>query len=171
MSDSPTPIKLVVDCNSDTGLASTIPDILTQATAAAAAGDVDQTNQLLELARQRAADAANAVPIETVVPLDEDELADLAAREQAAIADAAAATAQAWIELRMKRDRWLAQTDAFFADPLPSDFPADKAADIQANLDAWKAFRQALRDLPANTSNPNDVSWPAPPAAPQVYLT
>jgi hypothetical protein len=28
---------------------------------------------------------------------------------------------------------------------------------------AWVAYRQALRDLPANTADPAQVSWPVPP--------
>lgn len=30
--------------------------------------------------------------------------------------------------------------------------------------DAWKTYRQALRDLPANTSDPDNPSWPTPPS-------
>lgn len=30
-------------------------------------------------------------------------------------------------------------------------------------LEEWKTYRQALRDLPANTSDPLDVTWPTPP--------
>jgi hypothetical protein len=93
--------------------------------------------------------------------LDSQEVA----AQQQALQDAG------WVSLRMKRDRWLAQTDSFFVSPLPSDFPADKASMISANETAWVAFRQALRDLPANTTDPFEVVWPAPPGAPVVYLT
>lgn len=37
-------------------------------------------------------------------------------------------------------------------------------ADTPTNTAAWKAYRQALRDLPANTTDPFDVVWPTPPA-------
>ena len=29
--------------------------------------------------------------------------------------------------------------------------------------DAWKTYRQALRDLPANTADPTDITWPEEP--------
>jgi len=29
---------------------------------------------------------------------------------------------------------------------------------------AWAAYRQALRDLPANTADPRNPVWPIPPA-------
>ena len=30
--------------------------------------------------------------------------------------------------------------------------------------DAWKTYRQALRDLPASTSDVDDINWPTPPS-------
>jgi len=36
------------------------------------------------------------------------------------------------------------------------DYPTNK-------LEEWKIYRQALRDLPANTSDPLNVTWPTPP--------
>ncbi len=30
--------------------------------------------------------------------------------------------------------------------------------------DDWKNYRQALRDLPANTSDPKNPTWPTPPS-------
>ena len=59
--------------------------------------------------------------------------------------------AKPWEDLRSERNRRLAETDwwAF------SDSPAI--------TDAQKAYRQALRDLPANTSDPANPSWPTKP--------
>jgi Phage tail assembly chaperone protein len=37
-------------------------------------------------------------------------------------------------------------------------------SDTPTSTAAWKAYRQALRDLPANTTDPFNVVWPAPPA-------
>ena len=37
-----------------------------------------------------------------------------------------------------------------------ADFPG-------ANQAAWATYRQALRDLPANTVDPKVVTWPEPP--------
>lgn len=36
------------------------------------------------------------------------------------------------------------------------DAPVDSAA--------WATYRQQLRDLPANTTDPRDVTWPVPPS-------
>lgn len=164
-------VKVVLDCSANSGLAASVPEILEQAAHAARAGDVEQTNELLQLAKDRAAAAAAEPASVSVVALDADELAQ---REVDAASHAGAqeaADARAWVELRMKRDRWLAQTDAFFVSPLPSDFPPEKVKAINANSGDWKTFRQSLRDLPANTDDPLDPEWPATPAAPQVYLT
>lgn len=30
--------------------------------------------------------------------------------------------------------------------------------------DEWAVYRQALRDLPANTTDPTNVTWPVPPS-------
>ena len=30
--------------------------------------------------------------------------------------------------------------------------------------DAWKTYRQALRDLPSNTSDPANPTWPTKPS-------
>ena len=30
--------------------------------------------------------------------------------------------------------------------------------------DEWKTYRQALRDLPANTSDPSNPTWPTEPS-------
>lgn len=160
------PVKVVMDCSA-ADPAATVAVILSQAAEAARSGDVEGTNALF----QRATEAAAAPSVVQVVPLDEGELAQFAIDQAAHAANTEAAVGRAWVELRMKRDRWLAQTDAFFVAPLPSDFPADKVKAIAANVDDWKSFRQALRDLPANTDDPSDAVWPPVPAAPQIYLT
>lgn len=64
----------------------------------------------------------------------------------------AAAVADAWLNLRAERDRLLAASDW----TVLSDSPTSTAA--------WKTYRQALRDLPANTTDPTAPDWPTPPA-------
>ena len=108
------------------------------------------------------------------VPLDTDELAQLAADETETAGRAAAATALAWGTLRAKRDRWLAQTDyigVFIASATPPDLPTAIKDAITANSAAWTTFRQELRDLPANTADPTQPSFPTPPAAPAVIFS
>lgn len=60
--------------------------------------------------------------------------------------------ASAWSMFRMTRDSYLAASDWT---QVP-DAPVDQAA--------WAVYRQALRDLPANTTDPRNPDWPALPA-------
>ena len=52
--------------------------------------------------------------------------------------------------LRRIRNELLAETDWM------------ASADVTMS-DAWKTYRQALRDLPANTSDPANPTWPTKP--------
>lgn len=70
------------------------------------------------------------------------------------LVDAAAAelvTENAWSDLRTKRDQLLASTDWEIVKhkELGTTIPA-----------ALKTYRQELRDLPANTSDPSSPTWP-----------
>jgi hypothetical protein len=58
----------------------------------------------------------------------------------------------AWFNLRMERNALLAACDWTVL------------ADTPTSTAAWKAYRQQLRDLPANTTDPHNVVWPTPPA-------
>lgn len=56
-----------------------------------------------------------------------------------------------WNELRTKRNQLLAETDYL--------------ANTDVTMpDAIKTYRQALRDLPANTTDPANPSWPIKPS-------
>lgn len=59
---------------------------------------------------------------------------------------------KAWRELRLSRRRLLSNSDWT---QVP-DAPVDSAA--------WAVYRQQLRDLPANTTDPRNVVWPEPPS-------
>ena len=59
---------------------------------------------------------------------------------------------KAWRELRLSRRRLLSNSDWT---QVP-DAPVDSAA--------WAVYRQQLRDLPANTTDPRNVEWPVPPS-------
>ena len=59
---------------------------------------------------------------------------------------------KAWRELRLSRRRLLSNSDWT---QVP-DAPVDSAA--------WAVYRQQLRDLPANTTDPRNVEWPEPPS-------
>ena len=58
---------------------------------------------------------------------------------------------RAFAALREKRNTLLAKTDWRGMSDLTMP-------------DAWKTYRQALRDLPANTSDPFNVTWPTAPS-------
>lgn len=58
---------------------------------------------------------------------------------------------KALIHLRIRRDKLLSACDWT---QMP-DAPVDR--------DAWAAYRQALRDMPANTSDPANPVWPSKP--------
>lgn len=58
----------------------------------------------------------------------------------------------AWTVLRQTRNQILADSDW----TVLADSPTSTAA--------WKTYRQQLRDLPANTTDPFNVVWPTPPA-------
>jgi len=60
-----------------------------------------------------------------------------------------------WKELREERNRRIAQTDYLFTSDYPHATPEAKQA--------WLDYRQALRDLPANTTDPENPVWPVAP--------
>jgi len=78
----------------------------------------------------------------TEVELTADEIA----------AHDAASLELAWHNLRLQRDQLLAACDW------------TQVADAPVNASAWSVYRQNLRDLPANTTDPTNPVWPTPPA-------
>jgi len=59
-----------------------------------------------------------------------------------------------WNKLRFERNNFL----------FKSDWVAIRARETSTDIPpAWKAYRQALRDLPANTTDPKNVNWPTRP--------
>ena len=63
--------------------------------------------------------------------------------------------AQPLKKLRAERDALLSQTDKYAT----IDFPHGSEAAKQA----WLDYRQTLRDLPANTTDPENPVWPEAP--------
>ena len=64
-------------------------------------------------------------------------------------------TAKAFEQLREQRNNKLHDTDwvSIRASDAGTEIPSD-----------WKTYRQALRDLPANTPDPANPTWPVAPA-------
>ena len=112
---------------------------------------------------------------------------------QQARAAMARRTAAGWVQLRMIRDRWLAQTDYIevYLSGGFSPLPAGIEDALTANSQGWLDWRQALRDLPATPGTPGldpvaaveaiesvhrttdtfPAPWPQPPASPVIHLT
>ena len=65
--------------------------------------------------------------------------------------------AKGMASLRLERDNRLAASDI-------TVFPDKWAAMNDDTKTAWSTYRQALRDLPANTADPTDVTWPTKPS-------
>lgn len=78
----------------------------------------------------------------TFEPLTAEESAELAAEHEE----------QQWDSLRYWRNQKLAACDWTVL------------SDTQTSTAAWKTYRQALRDLPANTTDPANPVWPTPPS-------
>ena len=62
--------------------------------------------------------------------------------------------AQPWKELRKERNKRLTECDWVTLRSVATDTPIP---------DEWKAYMQALRDLPANTTDPENPVWPIAP--------
>ncbi|HCG8975245.1 TPA: phage tail assembly chaperone [Vibrio parahaemolyticus] len=63
-------------------------------------------------------------------------------------------TKMQWFAVRAKRDQLIAETDWTQI----ADAPL-----TQEQVDEFKVYRQALRDIPQNVGNPDDVVWPTKP--------
>ena len=62
---------------------------------------------------------------------------------------------QAWTALRTQRNQLLAA----------SDYPQLQDAHLSAEKkSAWFTYRQSLRDLPENATDPTQVTWPVSPS-------
>jgi hypothetical protein len=79
---------------------------------------------------------------ETKVDVDSQEMSNILNRNMA----------DAWNAFRAERNRLLAASDW----TVLGDSPTPTAI--------WKAYRQQLRDLPANTTDPFAPIWPTPPS-------
>lgn len=64
----------------------------------------------------------------------------------------AEAAEAAWQALRTERDNRLTRSDW------------TQVADAPVDSEVWAAYRQALRDLPQNTTDPSNPEWPNEPS-------
>ena len=84
---------------------------------------------------------------QTQIEIAGDELAVLEAAEATWTAGAAD---RAWAEMRQERNRLLAETDWWASSDLTMS-------------NEQKLYRVQLRDLPANTADPANPTWPSKP--------
>jgi len=59
--------------------------------------------------------------------------------------------AEKWENIRRERNGKLAATDW-------------RASSDLTLSDAWKTYRQALRDIPSSQSDPDNITWPTEPS-------
>ena len=64
--------------------------------------------------------------------------------------------AEEWVLVRKTRDEYLVASDL---NVLPDRWAA-MSAEKQAE---WSTYRQALRDIPSNFTDPADIQWPTKP--------
>jgi len=65
-------------------------------------------------------------------------------------------TPLAWSNLRSQRDSLLKESDAYVLPDRWASYSPEKQAQ-------WSTYRQALRDLPENTTDPFNPVWPTKP--------
>lgn len=91
----------------------------------------------------------------TLVGQEVEPVIDMAGYPAALAAVEAARLADQWAAMRAERNRRLAACD--WTQML--DAPL-----VSAQRDAWLAYRQALRDMPAVAVSPTEFVWPVPPS-------
>lgn len=89
---------------------------------------------------------------QTLIAVPDSEAAEILA------ASVQIALAEAMQNIRERRDELLRESDA-------SVLPDRWAAMPTETQTAWATYRQALRDLPANTTDPLNPVWPVKPGA------
>lgn len=77
----------------------------------------------------------------TIIPFSDEECARMEAQ----------AVIDAWRNIRSERNKLLADSDW------------TQVIDSPVNRQAWAEYRQALRDLPQNTTDPLNPIWPERP--------
>ena len=62
----------------------------------------------------------------------------------------------AWVSLRSKRDTLLSQSDIYILPDRWATYTSEKQTE-------WSQYRQALRNLPQNITDPFNAAWPTKP--------
>jgi len=88
---------------------------------------------------------------QTIITIPDDEAAEIIARSAQIDAD------EALPKLRRQRDELLRESDVSVLPDRWATMPTETQT-------AWSVYRQALRDLPANTTDPLNPVWPIKPS-------
>ena len=118
----------------------------------------DQDGVVLRMGNCDAEDLqSQALPGQTVIAVEQfvDPSTHMVVDGQLVQQDPPHAAAMAMGALRSLRDKLLTQSDWTQMPDHP--MPGDRRA-------AWAEYRQTLRDLPANTADPKNPTWPIPPS-------
>jgi|7_EtaG_2_1085326.scaffolds.fasta_scaffold46561_2 hypothetical protein len=110
----------------------------------------------MKILEQQAAIERLKPGIHRTVSIDADDIVTITMADGSTLTQAEVETEIAanggFVELRMERDGKLSASDW------------TQASDVTlANKAAWATYRQALRDLPANTADPANPTWPTKP--------
>jgi hypothetical protein len=91
--------------------------------------------------------------LEDFEPIEVTRLGDLNQEEyDKKVKDWTPSLSFAWANLKEKRDKLLFESDY----PPLYERP-------ESDQDKWRTYRQILRDLPQNTTNPFEPNWPTKP--------
>lgn len=107
--------------------------------------------EVLEILRPNAAYSIDESASEQVVLYSEDNELAYPSESELLAKSAEIPSIQAFKSLRVKRNRLLAETDYL------------ALSDVTLSAEMAE-YRQALRDLPANTSDPANPTWPVKPS-------
>ena len=89
-----------------------------------------------------------------LVPLTDEEIAEVNSKRAAAPSNAEIHLINKWMFIRSERNKKLAETD----------WVVTKASETGVAVsDDWKTYRQALRDVPTQ-SDPDNITWPTEPS-------
>jgi hypothetical protein len=77
------------------------------------------------------------------------------------VADGSATLQQSLVDSTELADKWEKIRNQRNTKLAESDWRANSDVTMSS---AWKTYRQALRDLPASESDPDDITWPTEPS-------
>ena len=103
--------------------------------------------------------------VETILDDDEQPVGTLVCPEHyVSIGDRYDPETGTWSQPDDDTDYWKLLRDKRNERLQLSDWKVAPGSPYESKLEEWKTYRQALRDLPANTPDPKNVTWPTTPS-------